>query len=168
MYVQLSDITWEAVAAVATLAAVIVALLPIWRNARRRKAHARSLRLRLCSKLTILRPSLGRVVQRGHPNHPGAILTKDELREAVRSVGAMLQESSVLQPEEQDQLGLVLANLEGAAVLYETSDFTAQTAQNILEVIDTAVSVMEEHGLLHGYVDKPWDNPTKEHTGPAL
>src|SRR5256885_2064662 len=100
MRVCLSDITWNTVAAVATFAAVIVALIPIWREARQRKAHAKSLRIRLCSKLTLFRPSLRMVVQRGHTNYPAAILSKEEFREAVRAIGAMMQESSVLQPEE--------------------------------------------------------------------
>ena len=50
------EITWEAVAAIA---AVVVALIPIWREAQRQKVHARGLRIRLYSKLTLLRPSLG-------------------------------------------------------------------------------------------------------------
>ena len=49
---------WQAVASIATFAAVIVALIPIWREWFRQKAHARSLRIRLCCDLTTLRPSL--------------------------------------------------------------------------------------------------------------
>ncbi len=165
MRVHLADFTWQSVAALATLIAIIVALVPIWRDASRREAQARSLRLRLCSKLTILQPSLARVVRGGHANYPSAVLTKDEFREAVRSVAAMLKESSVLQPEEQDPLGLVLVNLEMAARLYETADFTAETAENILDLVDRAISVMSEHGLLHGQVAKPWDDRPREDTG---
>src|SRR6185369_10062722 len=53
-------------------------------------------------ELTLLRPSLGRVVRGGHANYQPAILTQDEFREAVHSVGAMMQETSVLESDEQD------------------------------------------------------------------
>lgn len=161
MCVHLNEITWETVATIATLIAVVVALIPIWRGALRNKAHARSLRIRLCSKLTIFRPSLGKIVQRGLAKHPAAILSKDEFREAVRSIAAMMQESSVLQPEEQDLLGMAFANLERAAQLYDTGDFTCDSAGNILKLIEAAVSVMEKNGLLYSSVEKPWDNQSK-------
>ena len=91
MRVHLTEITWAAVAAVATLAAVIVALVPVWREAVRRKASARSLRIRLCSKLSLLRPSLGKVMRDGRSNYPDAVLTKEEFREAVRSIALLMQ-----------------------------------------------------------------------------
>lgn len=154
---SLASINWQAVAAVATLAAVLVALLPIWRDARRRSAQARSLRFRLCSKLTVLRPSLGAIVQGGYSSYPAAVLSPDAFREAVRSVNAMMHESAVLQTDEQDQLGVVLANLEMAALLYGAKEFHPESAKNVLDLIDRAVAIMGEHGLLHGKVEKPWD-----------
>lgn len=162
MTLELHRITWEVVAAVATLAAVVVALVPIWREARRQKAHARSLRIRLCSKLTLLRPSLGRVVQAGHAPYPAAILTNENFRETVRSLGTLMQESSVLQPEEHDQLSLVFPNLEMAAGLYDSPALTPDTARNALALIDQAVSVMGKCGLLHGPIETPWDSNAKE------
>lgn len=56
---------------------------------------------------------------------------------------------------------MAFANLELAAALYDTSDFTSDSARTILTLIDEAVSIMEKCGLLHGPVDKPWDNETK-------
>ncbi|MBI4447269.1 MAG: hypothetical protein HY645_15360 [Acidobacteria bacterium] len=167
MTIDLSEITWAAVAAVATLAAVVVALVPIWRDARRRKAHAKSLRIRLCSKLTLLRPSLGRVVQGGLTNYPAAVLTREEFRETVRSIGAMMQESSVLKPGEQDRLGMAFANLEMTAGLYDTRELTVDSAKNVLELIDEAVSAMEKCGLLHRPVQAPWENSGKEQSSRA-
>lgn len=156
MRVDLTEITWEAVAAVATLAAVVVALVPIWRDAARRRSHARSLRLRLCSKLSLLRPSLGKVMRGGHSNHPSAVLTKDEFRETVRSIASMMEESAVLESDEQDQLGIALANLEMASALYDGPLFAEDSAKNTLALVDIAVAAMERHGLLHGAVEKPW------------
>ncbi len=157
MRVCLGVITWEAIAAIATLIAVVVALIPIWRDSQRKKAHARGLRIRLCAKLTLFKPSLGKVVQRGQAEYPAAILSKDDFREAVRSIGSMIQESSDLQPEEQDRLGIVFANLEVAVPLYDTRDFHPETATNILKLIDEAISVMEKNGLLHSSLATPWE-----------
>ncbi len=151
-------VNWQAVGVVATLAAVLVALLPIWREARRRKAQARSLRFRLSSKVTILRPSLGAIVRGGVSSHPAAILSPDAFREAVRSVSGMMQESAVLEKDEQDQLGVVLANLEVAALIYGTGELQPDSAKNVLDLIDRAVAIMGEYGLLHGDVEKPWDD----------
>ena len=154
----LRSINWQAVAAVATFAAVLVALLPIWREARRRKSQARSLRLRVSSKLTILRPSLGSVVRGGRASHPDAVLSAEGFRETVRAVAGMMQESFVLETDEQDQLGVVLANLECAAPLYGSNEFRSDSAKNLLDLIDRAVEIMSKHGLLKGQVDKPWDD----------
>ncbi len=166
MNIRLSEITWEAIAAMATLAAVIVALIPIC-EARRQKAHARGLRVRLCSKLTLLRPSLAKVVQRGQANYPTAILSKEEFREVVHSIGTMLQESSVLEPDEQDRIGLVFANLQMAAGLYATPDLIEDSAKNVLALIDGAISVMEKRGLLHRPVEAPWESNAKGQSSQA-
>ncbi len=154
---SVAPVNWQAVAALATLAAVLVALLPIFRDALRRKAQARSLRLRLSSKLTVLRPSLGTVIQAGRASHPAAVLSPGAFREASRSVLEMMKESAVLEPEEQDQLGVVVANLEMAALLYGTEELHPDSATNVIDLIDRAVAVMSAHGLLHGRVEKPWE-----------
>ncbi len=78
-------VNWQAVAAVTTLAAVLVALLLSWRQMRRRKARGRSPRFGLCSKLTVLRPSLGAIVRGGHSPHLASELSPKAFREAVRS-----------------------------------------------------------------------------------
>ncbi len=48
-------IDWEAVSALATLAAVMVALLPLYREQRRQKGIARNLRARLAANLIVIR-----------------------------------------------------------------------------------------------------------------
>jgi len=69
----------------------------------------------------------------------------------------MMQESSVLKRDEQDRLGLVLANLQMTALLYGTSELKADSALNVLQLIDKALAIMGEHGFLHGKVEKPWE-----------
>lgn len=149
-------IDWQAIAAIATVGAVLVAMWPIWREASRNRARARSLRFRLCSKLTVLRPSLAAVANRGATTTQAALLSQDEFRETVGSVAKMMQESSVLAEPEQDQLGVVLANLEMAARLYGTNELHPDSAGNTLTLIKRAVAIMSEHGLLTGEVAKPW------------
>ncbi len=151
---------WQAVATIATLAAVIVALFPILQDAHRRKARARNLRVHLVYKLASLRPSLGRVAQRRQPCNL-AILNKDEFRETIRSIGAMMQESWLLYPKEQDRLAVTFINLEAAAALYDTEAFTSDSASTVLALIREAISVMEKHRWLHGPVDVPWEEGTE-------
>jgi len=158
MKVDLCVVTWETIAALATFAAVIVALIPIWREARRREAHARSLRFRLGSKLTLLRPTLLKVAKGGQSDYPSAVLSKDEFREAVGQIDALLQETTVLEPDEQNALGAVFFNLEPAAKLYETKELTTETAKNLLKLVDEAISAMDQHPLFRGEIKLPWDN----------
>lgn len=154
MYFQCFN--WQAVAALATFAAVIVALYPIWRTALRRRAKARSLRFRLSAKLGILRPSLIAVIQGGTASIPSAIFTKDRFRDVVHTVNSMMRESAVLEADEQDQFGLVLINLEAANLTYATPDMDSKTAQDLLKLIDDAMSIMSKHGLLHRDTQTPW------------
>lgn len=152
----LSIITWQAVAAFVTFVAVCVALVPIFREARRRKAQARSLRIRLLSKFTILKPALIKTAQHGNITHTTTVLGKDDFNRTVQSIETMMGESYVLEKDEQNQLGLLLANLELVAPIYQTASLTADIAKNVLALIDEALSVMEKNGLLSGSVQKPW------------
>ena len=149
-------IDWQALAALATFGAVLVAMWPIWREASRNRARARSLRIRFCSKLTVLRPSLAAIANHRATTTQAAIMSQDEFRVTVAGVATMMQESSVLAEPEQDQLGVVLANLEMAARLYGTNELHPDSAANTLSLIARAVAVMSEHGLLTGEVIRPW------------
>ncbi|HEY2934307.1 MAG TPA: hypothetical protein VGK99_21400 [Acidobacteriota bacterium] len=90
-------------------------------------------------------------------SHPAALLTKEDFREVVHVIALMMNESACLEHDEQDQLGLALANLEVAALIYGTDELHPESAKNTLDLIDRVVAVMGEYGLLHGKVDKPWD-----------
>jgi hypothetical protein len=68
-----------------------------------------------------------------------------------------MQESTVLETDEQDQLGILLINLESISLVYGTESFTAALAKDILPLVDRAINVMSDHGLVKGSVDKPWD-----------
>lgn len=149
-------VNWQALAAVATFTAVLVALAPVWRESRRVKSRARSLRFRLCSKLTKLRPSLQVVADENAPVESSAILPEKEFAKVVQSISDMMKETEALESDEQDQLGLLLLNLELAAVLYFES-LDADSAKNILDLTDSVISTMNDHGLLTANIAKPWD-----------
>lgn len=161
MIICLSQIDWQAVAAIATLTAVIVALIPIWRETRRQKAYARCLRLRLGSKLTLLRPSIVKITRRGSTKYPSAILSKEEFQEEIRAIGTLLTEASVLDTEEQDNLGIVYLNLQMASNLYGSPDLTDASAKQILTLIQRAMSAMENRGLLHRHIEFQWEEENK-------
>ena len=72
-----------------------------------------------------------------------------------------MQESSVLAAAEQDQLGILLANLEVATQLYGTNDLYTESANNTLTLLDSAVAILVKHGLLTGEVIKPWGTASR-------
>jgi hypothetical protein len=164
MYICLNEINWESIAAIATFIAVIVALIPIWREAHRQKAYAKNLRFRLCSKLIFLRPSLSNVAIDGYAKHPSAVLSKEDFREVVDSIGAMLKESSVLKAGEQDCIGIVFLNLQMASGVYMTADMTIKSAEQILALINRAIALMEKWGLLHHESEVPWNNGSDQNS----
>jgi len=151
-------INWQAIAAVATFIAVVVALIPIWREAYRTKAKARSLRFRLSSKLIILRPSFHSIIRKGKDPHSAAVLSPDYFQKIIQSIANMMKETSVLNTDEQDQLGVTFANLEIMSILYGTDELDADGAENAVKLIDRTIAIMGEHGYLTGNVIKPWDS----------
>ena len=68
-----------------------------------------------------------------------------------------MRESAVLEVEEQDQLGTLLANLEISAVLYGSNSFEPDSAENVLRLIDRSLAIMGEYGLVKTKVIKPWE-----------
>lgn len=144
---QLNIITWQTISALATLAAVSLALVPIFRDWKRANSHAVSLRNRLSSNLFVIRPSLGNIINPIHKDHP-TVLSVEEFRGIVRSISEMMKESYVLNPKEQAVLAKVYINLEVGARLYGTQEFKASTAKYILDAIEAALQLMDK-GLQH-------------------
>ena len=154
----LRSLDWQAVAAIGTFLAVIVALIPIFLNARREKAQARNLRVRFGTKLLNLRPSIANILlgtQRPTVLQ-SAVLSSTDFRQVVWDLNSMMSIASVLKPDEHDQLGVTLINLGLAASLYGTKDLTPQSAKNILGLIDSTLKLFEKNGLLVSKVSKPW------------
>lgn len=139
---------WDAIAAIATFAAVLVALVPIWLEAIRNRARARNLRLRLGAKLVLLRPTL-MAVARG-TNMIGTLLP-DEFHAVIHDLESMQSEAAVLSPKEQDRLGATMLNLVLAAPLFARADLTSCTADTVLNAVDATTQMFEHYGLMNCY-----------------
>ena len=152
-------IDWDAVAALATLAAVITALLPIWIEATRRSHRARSLRLRIAGRLACLRPSLASFfLPTSHSSLQGVpVLSPSQFADVVRGLDDLLAEAEVLASEEQDQLSVTLLNLSVASVhLAAEQSVPASSAQNLIRLIDKCIGLFEVNGLTRDAVETPW------------
>jgi hypothetical protein len=156
----LTRVDW---AAIATFCVVLVALYPIMRDYRRSKSQARNLRIRIGAKLLMLKPSFNAILMPSdHPNHtPDAEFDGNELREIVRDIDGLMAQTSVLEPDELDQLGMTFLNITAAAKLYGTPTLTKDSVRNVLELIDQTLKLFESHGLTNrDHLQKPWDKQT--------
>jgi hypothetical protein len=152
-------IDWQAIGAVVTALAVVVALLPVFMASSARKAKARNLRMRTAVKLTKLRPSIGVVAKPSSlaSTPEFVLLSGDDLVRTVSELEALLRESEVLNPEEQDRLSQVVANLELMLPAMRAEKLSAEAAQSMLLLIDRAVAVLEEYGVLSSEPHQPWE-----------
>ena len=153
-----TSINWTAVGAVATLLAVMVALLPIWREHKRVAGRARNLRLRAGAKLIRLRPTLAALAAPRHEpskSSPG-VLSPAAFLQYVRDLDAMQAEAEALAPDEQDQLGETMLNLNLLAPVYVRGAVTPDTASSVLGLIDATTHTFERHGLLTTHLPTRW------------
>jgi hypothetical protein len=153
-----ASVDWQAVAAIGTFLAIIVALIPIWKDARRTQAQARNLRLRFGAKLLLLRPSLANIfLGPGHPSVvQSAVLSPAGFQQVVRELEVMMSQASVVDADEHDELGVTVLNLAVAVPLYGSPAMTAASAKNTLERVDLTMKAFEKHGLLTSEVNEPW------------
>lgn len=155
-----SLVDWEAWGAVATLAAVLVALCPIYQGWKRDVAHARSVRIRIGTHLTTLLPTLED--WKGSRGAVKGALSPRQFKQIVSELMALMQESSALEPDEQDHLSVILTNLSGLALLYQnglSADVLAQSGDNQREMIRKLQALFGKHGILSGPIEVPWDPP---------
>ncbi len=100
------EIDWQAVSAIATFLAVIVALVPTWSEYLRRRALAHNIRARLLAYLIILRE----VAQRSQ-GKPSVELSDGEMK-AIHALTSIMAELSVLEQDEHDRLWQLMADLK--------------------------------------------------------
>lgn len=153
-------IDWEAIGAIATALATLVALFPIFSSAAARKSKARNLRIRVLVKLTKLRPAIGAIIVPSSlevvPAH--AILPPEELKNIAKELESLLIESEVLTPSEQDLLSQVVANFELMLPALSCNQLPAEGAKSVLAIIDKAIGVLEGNGIMKGEPYQPWKN----------
>ncbi len=101
--VQAGKINWQGISALLTLLAVIVALLPTFKERRRKRKLVHNLRIRLLSNLVVLRSLIGRHLGIEKSTLQLMILSDGE-RRAIYSLDAMSSELIILKPEEHDSI----------------------------------------------------------------
>lgn len=155
---QILNVLATAAGAVATFAAVIIALLPVFASAAARRARARNLRMRLIVKLTKLRPILVDIADRGSPQRSPEFvsLSNDELVMLIQQLEGLLISSEVLEPKEQDAISQVVANLELMLPAIRIGELPSSGAIAMTALIDRSINLMEQHGILSVEPYQPW------------
>jgi prephenate dehydrogenase len=151
----------QAAAALATFAAVLVALHPIFAARKRSKAAAINLRARILSNLMILRPALDDLSKPS--KHPKTIFTDAE-KTATNSLENMLQEAIILKAAEHDALTALIANLLALKAIMQNnySHQVPNSAKNILKQVDDFFAQLEKSEWLQGKMpDLPWTKHDK-------
>lgn len=150
---------WEAVSALATFLAVLVALWPIFGGELRRRKQARNLRVRLLIHLTHLRPAIARrFTATATGPWTSSPLTGPEA-EPIIILEALLAQAHVLEAEEHDLVAAAYANL----VLARTAPkIEPDTARNILTLVDQTIERLQRGKFLRGKMPTlPWSGEEK-------
>lgn len=153
----------QAAAALATFAAVLVALYPIFDTRKRSKAAAINLRARILSNLMILRPALYDLSKPS--KHPKTIFTDAEIA-ATTTLESMLQEAIILNAKEHDALTALVTNLLALKAIMQNnySHQVPNSASMILRQVDDLFEQIDKGKWLQGKMpDLPWKiNSTNE------
>ena len=150
----MTDYSWQAISAVVTLLAVLVALIPIFQAWSRRSSESKSLRLRLASKLIRVKSSL---LTNARDDTKGFLcLDYAECKELHLALENMLLEAHVLNPEEIDLLSQIHINFELCLPYIKSDSLSASSVETIVMLVDHFLVVIEENGLMTGKPLKPW------------
>lgn len=131
---------WEAATALATLAAVVVALVPIWQGEGRKRQQARVLRVRLMESLMPIVFFLEGLQSLGRPEVlAGVVRFDDRLREQMRLFRSLLPEATHLDADEFDRL---LAVYDALAVPLVTGGVPGDRVPVLLQRIHAATALL--------------------------
>lgn len=154
---SLGDIDWQAVSALATLAAVLVALWPTIGNELRRRAIARNLRARFLTQMILLRP----VIARRFTNTKLGPLTQEPLNsdeaKPIRAIEEMFAQTHMLRAKEHDLVTAVVTNL---LAFHGASPVSPETARNVLGLLDQTIQLLEKGGFRRQWrrLKLPWSS----------
>ena len=84
-------------------------------------------------------------------------MPRDHFSRVLLELNGLMSQSSVLEADELDALGVTLLNLAAVEALYGSPALTSETARAVLTLITRTMKLFEKHGLLAGPVDVPWD-----------
>ncbi len=151
-----SRIHWTAWGVIATFTAVFVALLPIFRVEKRRKAEARMLRARLVAELGKVHPTfqaiaLGNEQVKLPPEVLNQKLDPKEVIESLEKAGPLTDRSYVLEHEEQDLVAKITSNASLFAAVYgkcgeSLPKAVLGTAQNLADWIEELEKLFRKNG----------------------
>jgi hypothetical protein len=113
------QVNWEAISSLATLTAVIVALLPTFAERQRREAMARNLRDRIMTNLLVFRKKIYNLAEGAKSDSTQSALFNEAEQNALSALDALLAETIILKPHEHDYLITTATNLR----LLQTSEF---------------------------------------------
>lgn len=151
----MEKLNWQAISSVITFLAVLVALFPIFQGWIVRKSSAKNLRLRLAAKLLRIKTSVMYMLQSDNEKS-FLCLNYDDYKLLHENIEAMLQEASVLLPDEKDILSQIHINLELMLPYIKNKKLTDDSAEILIMLIDRFLVVIEENGLMSGQPLKPW------------
>lgn len=154
---DIMSMNWQAIGAVATASAAIIALYPIYKGYFSRRSRAVNLRMRLVTKLFRMRPTLNQIAKPDDKVHPYfVIMEPPQFNELNKELENLLAESETLEPTEQDRISQIVANLSLMIPAMETENLPQDGAMHIVTLIDEAINELESHGLVHGIIREPW------------
>jgi hypothetical protein len=133
-------IDWVAVSALATLAAVIVALLPLYREQRRQKGIARNLRVRLAANLIVVRDLVERHLNRTYSHGRG--LSEGEI-DAIRSLDALIPELIILKKDEHLPILMIIPDIK--RLLADPAEIFKKFDRSSLDALNKILIILERN-----------------------
>lgn len=126
-------LNWEAISSLATLAAVVVALLPTFAEQRRRRRVAQNLRIRILTCLLVIKAAVENYV-RASELGTAIFILNDAQTDAIRTLEKMLPEMIILQDEEYGWLVTAIADIKMMEV--QPKVFTKRDLSSFQELMD--------------------------------
>ncbi len=140
--VQNGHVNWEAISSLATLAAVIVALLPTFSERRRREAIARNIRGRILTNLLIFRPKIYNLAEGAKIDLMQSALFCEAEQNALLALDAMLSETIILKPHEHAYLITTVTNLR----LLQSSQFADNSVMpRVYSTLENTIELFQGH-----------------------
>lgn len=155
---------WEALSAIATTIAVVIALWPVYETWCNRRATAVNIRAQLFLYFTALRPSVARRFM-GTPLGPqtNEPLSGKDL-ELLQAIEALIPQAVILPSIEHD---LVLALFTNLTLMKMAPKLKPQTGKDVLALIDEVIKELLKGKCMRGKsVSLPWSDT--ESRGPSI